>query len=297
MARRICEAQLLTLANELVSGLDKRQQHDLIVFDFSKALDRVPHEWKMDHYGVRRSTLEWIRAFLTDRVQQASRSRSRWRQDAVFTALFCFMDFYNIFIWNMSPLTSTMKGTGLVIGLTYSLPRSIQRRGQFSMLNVWANWHKELSWRNGGLSRPVKPQPETTIFLFSLCYWAETFSIPDLSNIRVSDARNLWNPTNNVTFVTSGYIESVQIRWWPNPTTNDWDNLPIIIIVIIVYTDSQYYQILSSITLTLTMRHFLQPRQWTIQQSIRVSSLTPKQQHSCHMTMIQRSQVTPDHMT
>ena len=38
-ARRSCETQLLTLANELVSGLDKRQQHDLIVLDFSKAFD------------------------------------------------------------------------------------------------------------------------------------------------------------------------------------------------------------------------------------------------------------------
>ena len=74
-ARRSCETQLLTLANELVSGLDKRQQHDLIVLDFSKAFDRVPHERllrKMDHYGVRGSTLEWIRAFLTDRVQQVT---------------------------------------------------------------------------------------------------------------------------------------------------------------------------------------------------------------------------------
>ena len=74
-ARRSCETQLLTLVNELVSGLDKRQQHDLIVLDFSKAFDRVPHERllrKMDHYGVRGSTLEWIRAFLTDRVQQVT---------------------------------------------------------------------------------------------------------------------------------------------------------------------------------------------------------------------------------
>ena len=74
-ARRSCETQLLTLAEELVSGLDKRQQHDLIVLDFSKAFDRVPHERllrKLDHYGARGSTLNWIRAFLTDRVQQVT---------------------------------------------------------------------------------------------------------------------------------------------------------------------------------------------------------------------------------
>ena len=38
-ASRSCKTQLLTLANELLSGLDKRKQ-----LDFSKAFDLVPHE-------------------------------------------------------------------------------------------------------------------------------------------------------------------------------------------------------------------------------------------------------------
>ena len=51
-ARRSCEIQLLTLADELISGLGKRQQHDLIVLDFSKVFNLIPHERllrKMDH--------------------------------------------------------------------------------------------------------------------------------------------------------------------------------------------------------------------------------------------------------
>ena len=74
-ARRSCETQLLTLADELVSGLDKKHQHDLIVLDFSKAFDRVPHQRllrKLDHYGVRGNTFDWIRAFLTHRTQQVT---------------------------------------------------------------------------------------------------------------------------------------------------------------------------------------------------------------------------------
>ena len=43
-ARRSCETQLLTLADELVPGLDKKHQHDLIVLDFSKAFDYMPHQ-------------------------------------------------------------------------------------------------------------------------------------------------------------------------------------------------------------------------------------------------------------
>ena len=72
-ARRSCETQLLTLAQELLAGLDKKHQHDLIILDFSKAFDRVPHQRlmrKLDHYWIRGSTYNWIEAFLTDRTQQ-----------------------------------------------------------------------------------------------------------------------------------------------------------------------------------------------------------------------------------
>ena len=55
-ARRSCETQLLTLAQELVEGLDKKHQPDLIILDFPKVFDHVPHERllrKLDHYRIR----------------------------------------------------------------------------------------------------------------------------------------------------------------------------------------------------------------------------------------------------
>ena len=54
-ARRTCETQLLLIADELISGLDKKYQHDLIISDFSKAFDCVPHEcltWKLKDSGI-----------------------------------------------------------------------------------------------------------------------------------------------------------------------------------------------------------------------------------------------------
>ena len=74
-ARRSCETQLLTLAHELLSSLDVGYQHDLIILDFSKAFDRVPHERfpkKLDHYGIRDSTQGWIKA--TDLEQDERKS-------------------------------------------------------------------------------------------------------------------------------------------------------------------------------------------------------------------------------
>ena len=72
-AIRSCETHLLILAKELLAGLDKKHQHDLIILDFSKAFDRVSHQplmRKLDHYGISRSTYNWIEAFLTDHTQQ-----------------------------------------------------------------------------------------------------------------------------------------------------------------------------------------------------------------------------------
>ena len=72
-ARRSCETQLITLCHELATALDKGQQTDMIILDFSKAFDRVPHKRllnKLHHYGVRGQTHQWIESFLSNRTQQ-----------------------------------------------------------------------------------------------------------------------------------------------------------------------------------------------------------------------------------
>ena len=73
-AKRSCETQLITIiqgiANQLHSG---RDQVNIILLDFSKAFDKVPHRrllHKLDHYGVRGETLTWIESFLSHRKQR-----------------------------------------------------------------------------------------------------------------------------------------------------------------------------------------------------------------------------------
>ena len=51
-----------------------------IILDFSKAFDRVPHQRlmrKLDHYGIRGSTYNWIEAFLTDHTSACTSGRFR----------------------------------------------------------------------------------------------------------------------------------------------------------------------------------------------------------------------------
>ena len=72
-AKRSCETQILTLYHELAASLDKKILTDMIILDFSKAFDRVPHQHllkKVRHYGIRGTTYQWISSFLNSRTQQ-----------------------------------------------------------------------------------------------------------------------------------------------------------------------------------------------------------------------------------
>ena len=65
--RRSCESQLIITVHDLAQGIEDQQQLDVILFDFSKAFDKVPH--KLNYYGVRNDNLMWISHFLADRHQ------------------------------------------------------------------------------------------------------------------------------------------------------------------------------------------------------------------------------------
>ena len=63
----------MTLTHDLASSLDNGIQTDMVVLDFSKAFDRVPHQRlmrKLHHSGIRGSTHHWISSFLTGRTQK-----------------------------------------------------------------------------------------------------------------------------------------------------------------------------------------------------------------------------------
>ena len=72
---RSCETQLALTVNDIARILDNKGQVDVIIMDFSKAFDTVPHERllaKLKHAGVRNSLHTWIRNFLTKRTQKVT---------------------------------------------------------------------------------------------------------------------------------------------------------------------------------------------------------------------------------
>ena len=65
-------------------SLDSGTRTDIAIFDFSKALDSVPHKRllvKLHSYGIRGGTLRWVESFLSCRLQRVTLSgtQSSWR--------------------------------------------------------------------------------------------------------------------------------------------------------------------------------------------------------------------------
>ena len=64
---------VFTRENEFSIPVHKRILTDLVMLDFSKTFDRIPHQRRLreiDHYVIRGSTHHWIASFLVGRTQQ-----------------------------------------------------------------------------------------------------------------------------------------------------------------------------------------------------------------------------------
>ncbi len=58
-----CETQLINTMEDLSRAVDRGRQVDMLVLDFSKAFDKVPHKrllYKLAWYGIQGHTLAWI---------------------------------------------------------------------------------------------------------------------------------------------------------------------------------------------------------------------------------------------
>ena len=68
-----CESQLIITINDLLEAYNDKDQIDLVILDFSKAFDTVPHQkllHKLKNYGIDGKINGWIEQFLTNRQQR-----------------------------------------------------------------------------------------------------------------------------------------------------------------------------------------------------------------------------------
>ena len=78
-----CETQFVSVVEDILFALDNLYQVDLILLDFCKAFDTVPHHrllLKLQLYGIKNRTHAWITSWLTQRVQRVvvDGTASRW---------------------------------------------------------------------------------------------------------------------------------------------------------------------------------------------------------------------------
>ena len=67
------ESKLIITTQDLAKSLNNKLQVDMIILDFSKAFDTVPHNRllnKLDRYAIRNKTHTWIANFLKYRKQR-----------------------------------------------------------------------------------------------------------------------------------------------------------------------------------------------------------------------------------
>ena len=67
-----CETQLILTVEDLARNVDNGDQMDILIIDFSKAFDKVPHRRllsKLQFYGIQGKTLAWIESWLINRSQ------------------------------------------------------------------------------------------------------------------------------------------------------------------------------------------------------------------------------------
>ena len=70
-ANHSCTTQLIAFIEDVSHALDHQKQVDIILLDFSKAFDTVPHQRllsKLKHYGITNEIYNWIKTWLTQRT-------------------------------------------------------------------------------------------------------------------------------------------------------------------------------------------------------------------------------------
>ncbi len=68
-----CQTQLIDFIENVQHVMDQQKQVDLILLDFSKGFDTVPHQrllTKLAYYGIQGDIHKWINSWLSQHIQR-----------------------------------------------------------------------------------------------------------------------------------------------------------------------------------------------------------------------------------
>ena len=84
------KTQLILTTYDMLKQHDSGKQLDVIILDFSKAFDTVPHSrllGKLHHYGIKGNLLRWIEEFLVGRTQSVLVDGTKSPEEAVLSGV------------------------------------------------------------------------------------------------------------------------------------------------------------------------------------------------------------------
>ena len=154
---RSCETQLLNTINDFAKNLDDKRQTDIILLDFSKTFDKIPHHrlcLKLSHYGIHGGTLFWIESFLTGRSQQVivngcsdnpTNVMSGVPQGTVLTPLLLFFCYINDLPENVSSKVRLYADDVLLYNTIHTKEDCLTLQENLNTLQLWATNDSELT--------------------------------------------------------------------------------------------------------------------------------------------------------
>ena len=169
-----CEAHLLNTVVDLSRRTDRRQTTNLLILDFNKVFDTVPHRrllHKLQHYWVTGKTNEWIKSWLCQCQQRVVLDRSTSSDSEVLSCVpqgtnlgpLMFLLYFNDIGNTVSPQTSIKLFAGDC--LLYRTINSASDEEQLQQdLNTMVEWSNTWLMRFNAakchlLTRQRKPLP------------------------------------------------------------------------------------------------------------------------------------------
>ena len=98
---RSCETQLILTTHDFTKNLDAWLTTNVAILDFAKAFDVMPHQClldKLDFYGIRSKTQQWISSFLTNISQRVMINGSKSLAELRKVRSLALISFYSISI-------------------------------------------------------------------------------------------------------------------------------------------------------------------------------------------------------
>ena len=167
--------QLITVLDDWFSSLDKRTRTDVLLLDFSKAFDSVPHQrllHKLHYFGVRNRTLEWIKSFLLGRSQrvQVNGEKSGWADvisgvpQGTVLGPFLFITYINDIVCNLNSKIKLFADDAVMYREIWSSQDEVTFQNDIDSITDWAKtWQMSLNFDKCNVMSITRSNSESTI--------------------------------------------------------------------------------------------------------------------------------------